>query len=113
MNRSEMFMLLLGKKPWTDYEWAKRTGITRATFGNNRKNNGKNIKANTLEAMAKACGQELRQDASDQAIRPNSKDARFSLLVVNNSIQILERRIKDLEEENERLKEFFSKTNRS
>jgi len=28
---------------------------------------------------------------------------------VNNSIQILERRIKDLEEENERLKEFFSK----
>jgi hypothetical protein len=59
--------------------------------------------------MAKACGQELRQDASDQAIRPNSKDARFSLLVVNNSIQILERRIKDLEEENERLKEFFSK----
>tara|TARA_B100001964_G_scaffold196458_1_gene221030 strand:- start:1209 stop:1523 length:315 start_codon:yes stop_codon:yes gene_type:complete len=102
-------MLLLGKKPWTDYEWAKRTGITRATFGNNRKNNGENIKANTLEAMAKACGQELRQDASDQAIRPNSKDARFSLLVVNNSIQILERRIKDLEEENERLKEFFSK----
>ena len=109
MNRSEMFMLLLGKKPWTDYGWAKRTGITRATFGNNRKNNGENIKANTLEAMAKACGQELRQDASDQAIRPNSKDARFSLLVVNNSIQILERRIKDLEEENERLKEFFSK----
>jgi transcriptional regulator with XRE-family HTH domain len=109
MNRSEMFMLLLGKKPWTDYEWAKRSGITRATFGNNRKNNGENIKANTLEAMAKACGQELRQDASDQAIRPNSKDARFSLLVVNNSIQILERRIKDLEEENERLKEFFSK----
>ena len=109
MNRSEMFMLLLGKKPWTDYEWAKRSGITRATFGNNRKNDGKNIRANTLEAMAKACGQELRQDASDQAIRPNSKDARFSLLVVNNSIQILERRIKDLEEENERLKEFFSK----
>ena len=102
-------MLLLGKKPWTDYEWAKQSGITRATFGNNRKNNGENIKANTLEAMAKACGQELRQDASDQAIRPNSKDARFSLLVVNNSIQILERRIKDLEEENERLKEFFSK----
>ena len=109
MNRSEIFVLLLGKKPWTDYEWEKRSGITRATFGNNRKNNGENIKANTLEAMAKACGQELRQDASDQAIRPNSKDARFSLLVVNNSIQILERRIKDLEEENERLKEFFSK----
>jgi hypothetical protein len=27
-----------------------------AAFGNNRKHNGKNIKANTLEAMAKACG---------------------------------------------------------
>ena len=109
MNRSEMFMLLLGKKPWTDYGWAKRTGITRATFGNNRKNNGENIKANTLEAMAKACGLELSQDNSDEGIRPNSKDARFSLLVVNNSIQILERRIKELEEENERLRKFFSK----
>ena len=90
MNRSEMFMLLLGKKPWSDYEWAKRTGITRATFGNNRKNDGKNIKANTLEAMAKACGLELSQNNSDEGIRPNSKDAIFSLLVVNNSIQILE-----------------------
>ena len=109
MNRSEMFMLLLGKKPWTDYEWAKRTGKTRATFGNNRKNNGKNIKANTLEAMAKACDLELSQDNSDQVIRPNSKNASFSLKVVNNSIQILERRIKELEEENERLRKFFSK----
>ena len=109
MNRSEMFMLLLGKKPWTDYEWEKRSGITRATFGNNRKNNGKNITAKTLEAMAKACGLELSQVNSDEGIRPNSKNASFSLLVVNNSIQILERRIKELEEENKRLREFFSK----
>ena len=109
MNRSEMFMLLIGKKPWTDYEWAKRTGITRATFGNNRNNDGKNIRANILIAMAKACELELSQANSDEGIRPNSKDARFSLLVVNKSIQILERRIKELEEENERLRKFFSK----
>ena len=109
MNRSEMFMLLLGKKPWTDYEWAKRTRITRATFGNNRKNGGKNIRANTLEAMAKACGLELSQDNSDEGIRPNSKDARFSLLVVNKSIQILERRNKELEEENKMLRKLISK----
>jgi hypothetical protein len=109
MNRSEMFMLLLGKKPWTDYEWDKRSGITRATFGNNRKTNGENIKAKTLEAMAKACGQELSQDNSDQGIRPNSNDASFSLTEVNNSIQKLKSRIKELEEENKRLKEFFSK----
>jgi len=109
MNRSEMFMLLLGKKPWTDYEWDKRSGITRATFGNNRKTNGKKIKAKTLEAMAKACGQELSQDNSDQGIKPNSKDALFSLTEVNNSIQKLKSRIKELEEENKRLKEFFSK----
>ena len=109
MNPSEIFMLLLGNNPWTDYEWAKRTGITRATFGNNRNNDGKNIRANTLIAMAKACELELSQDNSDEGIRPNSKDARFSLLVVNNSIQILERRIKELEEENKRLREFFSK----
>ena len=109
MNRSEIFMLLLGKKPWTDYEWAKRTGITRATFGNNRKNNGENIKANTLEAMAKACGLELSQDNSDEGIRPNSKDAIFSLLVVNNSNQILEDEIKKLKEENEMLRRLVSK----
>ena len=104
-----MFMLLLGKKPWTDYEWAKQSGITRATFGNNRKNNGKNIKANTLEAMAKACGLELSQNNSDEGIRPNSKDASFSLLVVNNSIQILEDEIKKLKEENEILRGLVSK----
>ena len=109
MNRSEMFMLLYGKKPWSDYQWAKQTGITTATFGNNRKNNGENIRNNTLEAMAKACDLELSQDNSDQVIRPNSKNASFSLKVVNNSIQILERRIKELEEENERLRKFFSK----
>ena len=109
MNRSEMFMSLLSKKPWTDYEWAKRTGITRATFGNNRKNNGKNIKANTLSAMAKACGLELSQNNSDEGIRPNSKDASFSLLVVNNSIQILEDEIKKLKEENEILRGLVSK----
>ena len=109
MNRSEMFMLLIGKKPWTDYEWAKRTGITRATFGNNRKNNGKNIKANTLEAMAKACGLELSQVNSDEGIRPNSKDARFSLQAVNESIQKLKSRIKELEEENKMLRKLISK----
>ena len=109
MNRSEMFMLLIGKKPWTDYEWAKRTGITRATFGNNRNNDGKNVRANTLIAMAKACELELSQDNSDEGIRPNSKDARFSLLVVNKSIQILERRNKELEEENKMLRKLISK----
>ncbi len=109
MNRSEMFRLLLSKKPWTDYEWAKKTGITRATFGNNRKNDGKNIKANTLEAMAKACGLELSQNNSDEGIRPNSKDASFSLLVVNNSIQILEDEIKRLKEENEMLRRLVGR----
>ena len=109
MNRSEMFMLLLGKKPWTDYEWAKRTGITRATYGNNRKNDGKNIRANTLEAMAKACELELSQDNSDEGIRPNSKDALFSLTEVNNDMQRLKDENKILKEENERLRKFFSK----
>ena len=109
MNRSEMFMLLLGKKPWTDYEWAKRTGITRATFGNNRKNNGKKIKANTLEAMAKACGLELSQDNSDEGIRPNSKDAIFSLNEETDSIQKLKEEIKKLQEENRALRRFIGK----
>ena len=105
MNRSEMFMLLIGKKPWTDYEWAKQTKITRATFGNNRKNEGKNIKANTLEAMAKACGLELNQDNSDIGIRPNSKEAPFSLLVVNDSVQALKGQIEELKKVNETLRE--------
>ena len=109
MNRSEVFMLLLRKKPWTDYEWQKQSGITRATFGNNRKNNGKRIKAKTLEAMAKACGLELIQDNSDEGIRPNSKDASFSLTEVNNDMQKLMDENKKLKEENKRLKEFFSK----
>ena len=109
MNRSEMFMLLLGKKPWTDYEWAKRTGITRATFGNNRKTNGEKIKANTLEAMAKACGQELSQDNSDQGIKPNSKDALFSLTEVNNDMQKLIDENKKLKEQNEMLRRLVSK----
>ena len=104
-----MFMLLLDKKPWTDYQWAKESGITRATFGNNRKNNGKKIKANTLEAMAKACGLELSQDNSDEGIRPNSKDASFSLLVVNNSIQILKDENKKLKEENEMLRRLVGR----
>ena len=109
MNRSEIFMLLLDKKPWTDYEWAKRTGITRATFGNNRKNNGERIRVNTLEAMAKACGLELSQDNSDQGIRPNSKDALFSLTEVNNDMQRLKDEIKRLKEENEMLRKLVSK----
>ena len=49
MNRSETFIYLLSKKTWTDYEWEKQTGITRATFGNNRKNTGQSVKAKTLE----------------------------------------------------------------
>jgi hypothetical protein len=105
MNRSELFMLLLGKKPWTDYEWAKRTKITRATFGNNRKNDGKNIKANTLEAMAKACGLELNQTNSDIGIRPNSKDATFSLIKVNESVQALKEQIEELKKENDTLRD--------
>ena len=109
MNRSEMFMLLLGKKPWTDYEWAKRTGKTRATYGNNRKNNGENIRNNTLEAMAKACGLELSQDNSDEGIRPNSKDAIFSLNEETDSIQKLKEEIKKLQEENRALRRFIGK----
>ena len=111
MNRSEIFMLLLDKKPWTDYEWAKRTGITRATFGNNRKTNGEKIKANTLEAMAKACGQELSQNNSDIGIRPNSKDATFSLLAVNDSVQALKDKIEKLKKENETLRRLISSNN--
>ena len=109
MNRSEMFMLLLGKKPWTDYEWAKRTGITRATFGNNRNNDGKNIRANTLIAMAKACELELSQANSDEGIRPNSKDAIFSLNEETDSIQKLKEEIKKLQEENRALRRFIGK----
>jgi len=104
-----MFMSLIAKKTWSDYEWDKRTGITRATFKNNRKNNGENIRSNTLKAMAKACGQKLSQINSIEGIRPNSKDARFELLVVDTSIQELEKRIKELEKENELLKKLVTK----
>ena len=109
MNRSKMFTLLFGKKPWSDYEWAKRSGITRATFGNNRKNDGERIRANTLEAMAKACDLDLIQDNSDQGIRPNSKDALFSLTEVNNDMQRLKDENKILKEENEMLRKLVSK----
>ena len=102
-------MLLYGKKPWSDYQWAKQTGITTATFGNNRKNNGENIRNNTLEAMAKACGLELSQDNSDEGIRPNSKDALFSLTEVNNDMQRLKDENKILKEENEMLRKLVSK----
>ena len=61
MNRSETFIYLLSKKTWTDYEWEKQTGITRATFGNNRKNTGQTVKAKTLEVMAEVCGYQLNQ----------------------------------------------------
>jgi len=108
MNRSKMFMLLLSKKPWSDYEWAKQTGITRATFGNNRKNRGERIRAKTLELMAKSCGLELIQNNSNDRIRPNSKDARFELLVVNTSTLEYVERIKELEKENKLLKELVS-----
>jgi len=109
MNRSEMFMLLLGKKPWTDYEWAKRTGITRATFGNNRKNNGKRIKAKTLEEMAKACRLNLIQDNADAGVRPNSDNARFSLSEADNSYEMLLEENIRLKDENEMLRKLVGK----
>lgn len=72
-------MSLLNKKPWTDYEWEKRTGTTRATFGNNRKNKGKNVKVKTIESMAEACDLELIQTNTDKGVIPNSKNALFKL----------------------------------
>ena len=79
MNRSEIFIFLLGKKPWTDYEWEKQTGITRATFGNNRKNSGKNVKAKTLEVMAGVCGYKLMHSNAKDGIGPNDSEAQFQL----------------------------------
>ena len=79
MNRSEIFIFLLGKKPWTDYEWEKQTGITRATFGNNRKNSGKNVKAKTLEVMARVCGYKLMHSNAKDGIGPNDSEAQFQL----------------------------------
>ena len=80
MNRSEIFTTLLEKRPWTDYEWEKRTNITRATFGNNRKNNGQNVKSRTLELMAKATGFKLIQTNAKKGILPSSAEALFELI---------------------------------
>jgi hypothetical protein len=77
MNRSKMFLFLLESMPLTNYEWAKRTGITRATFGNNRKSDGKNIKVKTLRNMATICDLKLIQ--INPSISPNNKDALFRL----------------------------------
>ena len=85
MNRSETFIHLLSKKTWTDYEWEKQTGITRATFGNNRKNSGQSVKAKTLEVMAKVCGYELNQINAKDGINPNDSNADFQL--VENKIE--------------------------
>ena len=85
MNRSETFIHLLSKKTWTDYEWEKQTGITRATFGNNRKNSGQSVKAKTLEVMSKVCGYELNQINAKDGINPNDSNADFQL--VENKIE--------------------------
>ena len=79
MNRSETFIYLLSKKTWTDYEWEKQTGITRATFGNNRKNTGQTVKAKTLELMAKVCGYQLNQTNAKDGVNPNDPNAEFQL----------------------------------
>lgn len=79
MNRSETFIFLLSKKPWTDYEWEKQTGITRATIGNNRKNGGQNVKAKTLEVMSKACGYTLIHSNARDGVNPNDESAIFEL----------------------------------
>lgn len=86
MNRSEIFTTLLEKRPWTDYEWEKRTNITRATFGNNRKNNGQNVKSRTLELMAKATGFKLIQTNAKKGILPSSADALFELIENENKM---------------------------
>lgn len=84
MNRSEIFTTLLEKRPWTDYEWEKRTNITRATFGNNRRNNGLNVKSRTLELMAKATGFKLIQTNAKKGILPSSAEALFELIENKN-----------------------------
>ena len=84
MNRSEIFTTLLEKRPWTDYEWEKRTNITRATFGNNRRNNGQNVKSRTLELMAKATGFKLIQINAKKGILPSSAEALFELVENKN-----------------------------
>ena len=109
MNRSQMFSHLFSLKTWTEYEWSKRTGITRTTFGNNRKNDGKTVKTNTLEKMALACGLELRQENKDQGIRPNSKEAIFSVSEAKDSIDKLKQEIDKLKEENEMLRRLVGR----
>ena len=79
MNRSETFIYLLSKKTWTEYEWEKQTGITRATFGNNRKNTGQTVKAKTLELMAEVCGYKLNQTNAKDGVNPNDPNAEFQL----------------------------------
>ena len=79
MNRSETFIHLLSKKTWTDYEWEKQTGITRATFGNNRKNTGQTVKAKTLELMAEVCGYKLNHTNAKDGVNPNAPNAEFQL----------------------------------
>ena len=79
MNRSEIVIHLLSKKTWTDYEWEKQTGITRATFGNNRKNTGQTVKAKTLELMAEVCGYKLNQTNAKDGVNPNDPNAEFQL----------------------------------
>ena len=79
MNRSETFIHLLSKKTWTDYEWEKQTGITRATFGNNRKNTGQTVKAKTLELMAEVRGYKLNQTNAKDGVNPNDPNAEFQL----------------------------------
>ena len=79
MNRSEIFIHLLSRKTWTDYEWEKQTGITRATFGNNRKNTGQTVKAKTLELMAEVCGYKLNQTNAKDGVNPNVTNAEFQL----------------------------------
>lgn len=78
MNRSQIFTFLLDNKTWTDYEWAQNTKVTRATFGNNRKNNGKNIRVSTLRTMANVCDYKLVQ--VNPWISPSNKSAHFRLL---------------------------------
>ena len=79
MNRSDTFIHLLSKKTWTDYEWEKQTGITRATFGNNRKNSGQSVKAKTLQIMAEVCGYKLNQTNAKDGVNPNDTNAEFQL----------------------------------
>ena len=107
MNRSDMFMHLINLKPWTDYEWAKKTDLTRTTIGNNRRNNGKKIRNNTLEAMANACGYKLIQ-INPFDVRPNSFEAKFELTKNDNDYTSLLEENERLKKENSMLREMLS-----